>query len=212
MAINYNVQPNSHKYRKEQKLKGNSEKTETKKIEAVVTNGAKTKKKSELTKLSELANIDEIKDTMVMASKKALSELFTKGIDVAVDTIKNCIDIAIYGEAQPKKKSGVGSKVSYGSYYDKPVSRTSQSGVKNVFDYDDVIFETRGDAELVLDAMCDIIDQYGIVSVGDLYELSEITTSNYMVNNYGWKDLSRADTVRVSEGYMIKLPRAVAIK
>lgn len=205
MAVNYNVKPNSHKYRKEQESK------EKKKIDAVVTNGAKTKKKNELTKFAEFIDAENIKDTLASASKKAFTDVITKGIDMLGDVFKNCIDVALYGEVQTHTKKGSAHKVSYGSYYDKPATRTQRAGVRNVFDYDDVIFETKGDALMVLDAMQDIIDQYQIVSVGDLYELSEVSTTNYMVNNYGWKDISSADVVRVRDGYMIKLPRAVAI-
>ena len=207
MSINYDVKPNSHKYRKEQANK-------EKKIESVVSAGAKTKKKNELTKFAEFIEVDNIKDTLSSAAKKALSDVVMKGIDMMGDVFKNCIDIALYGEIQSHKKNRSVHKVSYDSYYRNPIDRSRHATTTrsmNVFDYDDVIFETRGDALTVLDAMQDIIDQYQFVSVSDLYELSEITTDNYMVNNYGWKDISSADVVRVRDGYMIKLPRAVPI-
>ena len=58
--------------------------------------------------------------------------------------------------------------------------------------------------------MDELIDQYGMVSVGDLYDLVGVT-GQYTDNNYGWTDLRTASVVRTRDGYMIKLPRALAL-
>ena len=58
--------------------------------------------------------------------------------------------------------------------------------------------------------MDELIDQYGVVSVGDLYDLVGVTGA-YTDNNYGWTDLRTASVVRTRDGYMIKLPRALAL-
>jgi hypothetical protein len=55
-----------------------------------------------------------------------------------------------------------------------------------------------------------LIDTYGIVSVADFYDLVGIT-GNYTDNKYGWNNIHSASIVRVREGYMIKLPRALAL-
>ena len=81
-----------------------------------------------------------------------------------------------------------------------------------VKDYDDIIFDNRGDAEAVLSSMEDVIDQYGVVSIADLFDLAEVSNSNYAMNNYGWTDLRTANVVRVRDGYILKLPRALPIK
>ena len=75
----------------------------------------------------------------------------------------------------------------------------------------DLIFNTRGDAELVLSSMDEAIEKYGVVSVGDLYDLADVTTRNYMVHEYGWTNIRSASVIRVKDGYMIKLPRAVPL-
>ena len=51
--------------------------------------------------------------------------------------------------------------------------------------YDDILFDTRGDAEAVLDAMNDIISQYGTVSVSDFYDLARVPNDNFTMNRYG---------------------------
>ena len=70
----------------------------------------------------------------------------------------------------------------------------------------DIIIENRGDAEEVLVRMDELIATYGLVSVADFYDLVGVS-GNYTDNKYGWTDIRGATTVRVGDGYMIKLPR-----
>ena len=57
----------------------------------------------------------------------------------------------------------------------------------------------------------EIIDRYGVARVGDLYDLANVSTNNYMINRYGWTSVSTASVSRVSDGYIIKLPRPLAL-
>ena len=144
-------------------------------------------------------------DVLVPAIKKAISDIVTNGIDMI-----------LYGETGRTRKTSSGSKVSYRDYYDRGRSSRDTSGVRagsgSGFDYDDIVFDNRGDAEAVLTEMDNIIDQYGFVSVGDLYDLADVSTNNYQVNRYGWTNLSSASVVRVNNGYVIKLPRVGPLK
>ena len=54
-------------------------------------------------------------------------------------------------------------------------------------------------------------EKYKVISVAELYDLASITTHNYTCNNYGWVDLRGSSVVRVRDGYILKLPRALAI-
>ena len=79
-----------------------------------------------------------------------------------------------------------------------------------MYEYDDIILDNRGEAEDVLARMDELIDTYGSVSVGDFYELVGIS-GNFTDYKYGWSDIHNASVMRVSDGYMIKLPRAVPL-
>ena len=118
----------------------------------------------------------------------------------------------IYGEPGHTKKSSTNSRVSYGRYYEKKDERTSYGSTrtKSGYDYDNIILDNRGEAQRVLDALDDIIAEYTVASVADLYDLVGID-GNYMDNKYGWTDLRAAKILRVSEGYLIKLPKALPI-
>lgn len=199
---------NSHKMRDEQKTLSYKS-SEERKVEKVIRGSAKPKKKGEIRKFADVfisEDVGNVKsyvfmEVLVPAVKKAISDIVTNGIDMI-----------LYGESRQRKSSNT-TKVSYGKYYgdgrdqERRSSSYRQSGQAG-FDYDDIIFETRGDAESVLDAMNEIISQYGVVSVGDLYDLAAVSTNNFAVNKYGWTDIVGCRAVRVRDGYILKLPKA----
>lgn len=192
-----NYPSNSHKAREE---------VAEKKVEKVVSGKTSTKKKSGIRKLSDTflsEDVSNVKsyifsEVLLPAAKKLVSDIVTNGTNML-----------LYGEI--KNKKGNSSKVSYSRYYDDRSRDYRSPVVRNNFDYDEIIFETRGDAEAVLDAMYDILNQYKVVSVAELYDLASITTHNYTCNNYGWIDLRGSSVVRVRDGYILKLPGALAI-
>ena len=192
-----NYPSNSHKAREE---------VAEKKVEKVVSGKTSTKKKSGIRKLSDkflsedVSNVKSyiFSEVLLPAAKKLVSDIVTNGTNML-----------LYGEI--KNKKGNSSKVSYSRYYDDRSRDYRSPVVRNNFEYDEIIFETRGDAEAVLDAMYDILNQYKVVSVAELYDLASITTHNYTCNNYGWIDLRGSSVVRVRDGYILKLPRALAI-
>ena len=59
--------------------------------------------------------------------------------------------------------------------------------------------------------MDEIMEEYGIVRVADLYDLVGIT-GDYTDNKYGWTNIRSAEVVRVRDGYKIKMPRAMPIR
>lgn len=200
MAEDYKA--NSHKSR---------EVEEKKKVEKVVQGKVKTKKKNGVTKFADVfisEDIHSVKsyiigEVLIPAMKKALSDIVTNGIDMI-----------LYGESGASKKRSLGSKISYTSYYDRrdryDDRRTRVSDIRNVYSYDDITLDNRGEAEEVLSRMDELIETYGIVSVADLYDLVGITGS-YTDNKYGWTDIRSAQVVRVRDGYKIKLPRVIPL-
>lgn len=76
--------------------------------------------------------------------------------------------------------------------------------------FDNVVFETRGDAESVIDQLEDILDTYGFVTVADLYELSGMTYK-HGDNHYGWTNLKTVRVLQVRNGWVLDLPRALPV-
>lgn len=195
--------PNSKRYKNEQ----TNAPVERKKVEKVVTGKVKTKKKSEVSKLKDVfisEDVSNVKsyivmDVLIPAAKKAIS-----------DIVRDGIDMILYGDAHRGRSSSGASYVSYRSYSDRDrrdTRRESSGRTRIGYDYDDIVLESRVEAEEVLQRMDELIETYGIVSVADLYDLVG-KTCNYTDNKYGWTNIRNAEPVRVRDGYLLKMPKA----
>lgn len=178
-----------------------------KKIEKVVSGMVRAKKKSGIQKFADIFLPGDVGDIKTYIRETVIIPAIKK-------VISDTMDMLLYGESGSPRKAGSASKVSYRSYYEK--NRDSRDVVRTTrvagLDYDNIIFETRGDAEAVLDAMYDILSEFQTVSVADLYDLADMPpTNNYMLNRYGWADLTGAGVVHIRDGYILKLPRAVPL-
>ena len=201
-----NYPSNAHKNEKRELKPSQDEK----KIEKAISGTATVKKKGAAKKFSDVFisedahNVGEyvLTDVIVPFTKKLISEAIT-----------TAIDILLYGDKGRGKGSSIASRYGYRDYgkaYDRDRRDISPSRNRSCYNYDDIYLESRGEAEEVLTRMDELIDQYGVVSVGDLYDLVGVTGA-YTDNNYGWTDLRTASVVRTRDGYMIKLPRALAL-
>ena len=205
----------SYSHKSRDKAKAEATAPAEKRVEkSVVTGTAATKKKSEMRKFADTfvsedaANVKSyiLQDVIIPAAKRILD-----------DVIVGSLRMFLYGErgAPGGGSRSNASKVSYRSYYERESDRRRDNGssrVRSGFEYDDIEFEYRGDAEAVLTEMENIIEQFDMVSVGDLYDLADVSTSNYAVNRYGWTNLATAQIARTRNGkYIIKLPRAMAL-
>jgi len=182
-----------------------------KRVRKVVNGTAKVKKKNEIRKITDIfisedaVNVKDyiIMDVLVPAVKKAMS-----------DIIKNGIDMLLYGESGRGKKNHAASNISYRSFYDRDDERRrdfASPPVRRGFDFDDIFFETRGQAEAALFQMEEIISVYGIVSVAELFEMADLGCP-HTYNRYGWTDIRSAKSVPLrGGGYTLKLPKAIAL-
>lgn len=167
-----------------------------KKLEKVVTGAAKTRKKSEARKFVNIfvpEDGENVKSYIMM--------------DVIIPGIKNAIadviSIVLFGDSGriggSRSKRDGRSRLTY--WDDRRWNRREYGRPRAAagFEYDDIIFETRGDAELVLDQLESAIANYGIASVADLYDLAGITCRNYTANRYGWTDIQSAKVIRTGK-------------
>lgn len=199
----FDYKPNSHKYKERQT------ETEEKRATKVIAGKAKTKKKNEIRKITDTFVAEDARnigstlmmDILVPAIKKTIS-----------DMIANGVDMLFWGEAgHSSRKRSSSDYVSYRSYSDRSDRDRRETRARSGFDFDDIVFGSRGDAEATLDQLNDILEAYGVVRVLDLYDSVELTAP-YTANRYGWTSLRNAEVVRVRGGdYIIKLPRAMVI-
>lgn len=101
----------------------------------------------------------------------------------------------ISDEEAPRRQ--INKKVSYrDAYYSKHVG--------------DIFFDSRETAERVLELSKEIINEYGFVTIADMYDLAGLNTT-YTEQKYGWVDLKEAKIIRVRPGYKLILPEIIPI-
>lgn len=197
-----NYKPNS----RVSKIGEKKEEVKKEKIEKVVKGVVKAKKKNSFLSMFIPGDILDLKEYM-------LQEVFVPAIKNAIE---DGISMMLRGETSRSSRRSTGaSRVSYRSYYEREErerdrDRDRGSSRAGGYSYDEIILETRAEALDVLTRLEEIVDMYDSASVADLYDLVGMT-GQHTDNKYGWTDVRSADTVRVRDGYLLKMPRAKPI-
>lgn len=181
-----------------------------KKVEKVISGTAKSKKKTGLLKAADIFIEDDIASVKDYVIKDVIIPTLKRTI---ADAINGSINMLFWGENGNGRSRGVSDKVSfrnYSSYSSKRDVRSDSVRTTTGYSYDDIVIDSRGEAEEVLTRMDELVATYGIVSVADFYDLVGVTC-NYTDNKYGWTNLRNAKVVPVRDGYMIKLPKAMPL-
>ena len=188
--------------------KNQSQEVPQRRAEKVITGGVTQRRKSGIDKLGSIflaGDVEDVKeyiieDVLIPTIKRAFYDIICNGTGM------------LLGERNPNK-SNQSSRVSYRAYYDRPDERKSRDNSnqsRSNYSYKDLIFDNRGDAEVVLEQMFELLDRYDAVSIADLFDLAG-ESSNYTDNKYGWTNLADARVQPVRGGYVIQLPRATTL-
>jgi len=181
-----------------------------------ITDHVKIRKSSEFKKFTK----QFISEDISSVKGHIISDVVIPSIQKLVsDLIRNTVDGIIYGVRGIKSDSpGMRNIYNYNkaglSYYSGgvPLNQIPQSQYARGINYsvNDVEFADRGDAEEVLYALRDSIERYGLVSIGDFYDMiSQKHTHTDL--KYGWRDLRDAEVVRMRGAFQIKFPKIVPL-
>ena len=194
---------NSYRAKAEQQSK-----TPEKRAEKVVTGAVVSKKKNGFRKFMDEFISEDAKNVKTYVFGEVLIPAIKKAV---LDIVTDGINMILYGEAGGSRKRPTADRVSYRSYYNDDRSRGSYRDDRTQrYSYDDIVLSSRAEAEEVLTRMDELMEAYKVVRVADLYDLVGITGS-YTDNNYGWTSIRTANIVRVRDGYMIQMPKAIPI-
>lgn len=135
--------------------------------------------------------------------------------DVIIPTVKNLISDTVTRGIESMLYGGDScprSRTSYSDYsgYSRPKSnrdrstdrRERRSARQAEPERNEIIFDSRSDANDVIDRMSDIIDQYGQASLADLNALIG-ASSNFIDDNWGWTDMGSFNVRQVRDGFML---------
>lgn len=206
---------NSHRDKQAARQEVKNDTAPEKRVEKAITSTATAHKKNQITKLSEVFFAKDIRSVLgymkdewlIPSLRRAAWEFFT-----------NSLHMTLFGEPdRDNRNRSNASRVSYWQpnnrpYMDRRDDRREPARVRrDSYSYDDILFTNRGDAELALDKMYELLQRYNIVRVADLFELADQTcaSTDYA---YGWTDLSSVKAVAVAGGkWMLTMPRAMPI-
>jgi len=165
-------------------------------------------------------------DAIMAESPKALAAKV--GHDVVVPRIKLGFEEAVnsflsgmlWGGNQPPVNNIVrgtvlrGGGVNYNQISSSQPSALAQARIATTGttagNYEDVRCSSQHTAEVLLANMYDLLNQFRVVAVGDLYEAAGITPS-ISDGAYGWTSLDGARIVPVGGAYVLQLPRPTLI-
>lgn len=151
------------------------------------------------------------KEDFKSVAKFSLNEILIPSFKKLIhDLVTGGADMLMYGtKGAPTKKSSLASKISYLGYYDDPKPVIEKKEVKQ---WNEISYDSYGDAELVKNAMLQHLRQYKIITVADMMEFSDLVGS-YTDHDYGWTNLEGIEVARRADGrYIIaNLPRPLPI-
>lgn len=132
--------------------------------------------------------------------------------DVIIPTVKNLISDTVTrgiesmlygGDSRPRSRNSYSDYSGYSrpkGSRDRPAERRSARQAEP--ERNEIIFDSRSDANDVIDRMSDLIDQYGQASLADLNALIG-ASSNFIDDNWGWTDMSSFNVRQVRDGFML---------
>ena len=139
--------------------------------------------------------------------------------EMMLEAVNSGFERLIYGDHRPGRRSPISGPLGYVAYNrmqqrgPEPRAQTQQlprpSRMRHAFD--EIVINSRQEAEEVLDRMYDLISRYDAASVADLYELTGITSS-HTDQKWGWEELQGSSVGRVrGGGYLLELPEPIPL-
>lgn len=191
----------------------NSE-TAKKNIERVTTGEVTRKKKSLRKQFSETFVAGDMRTAV---RYMMFDVLLPAAKDMVVDAGSAGIEKLIFGDSRRRRGStppqaGATGYVSY-NRYSSPGPQPMGSGLSRAIsprararhDFDEIVLDSRSEAEQVIDQMFDIVSRYEVATVADLYQMVGLGSS-HTDHKWGWTDLRGSGVSRIRDGYLLDLP------
>lgn len=166
-----------------------------------------------------------LKDTFIGDDPRATVDyvvvdvIIPRARDMLFDAVEAGFERLIYGEGPRRRRPGNpgpygdrGPNIDYAGISRGPARQAQQQhsilsrGSRARGSFDELVIQSRPEAEEVIDRMFDILSQYGQVSVAHLYELTGVQSSHTDIK-WGWTQLRGAKPRPLRQGgYILDLP------
>ena len=197
--------------RREKEERVSQSRQEPKKVEKVIE-GEVIRRKKPLGK--RLTETFVGADARSVWSFVALDVLIPAAKDMFADAVSQGVERLVFGDARStSRRTGRRPGSGYTPYNrysggprDEPRRPEISRRARAAHDFDEIILNTRAEAEEVIDRLFEIISKYEVATVADLYDLVGIAGS-YTDDKWGWTDIRGTGASRVRNGYLLDLPR-----
>lgn len=178
-------------------------KTEPSREKMALKGTVKTRKKSLGQKFMDMFLAEDI-------SKLAEHIVYDVMIPKGKDIVSATVDTLLYGQARNSMRSGQAQQSGYVPYSTIRNEQRKPPAPSIYGLVDNIIFDTPEDGSAVLQDMQACIAEYGVVTVGYLYQRLGYP-SDQTKENYGWYNVDNAYVTADAGGWILKLPRPVVL-
>lgn len=203
----------------------NKEEKPDKQIEKVVTGEVISKPKSIGHKFKTVFFGGDLKHSMKFVAADVVLPAFR---DLLVDAITNGARRMVYGDSMYRSRRPEyrpRGQYSYNNPVSRPMRDPRERGVtggpfipdqrpreyrQERAERDDIILARKEDAETVVERLLDVLAQYEVATLADLYDLLGMRSS-HIDQKWGWTYLGNIAVRQVREGYLIELPPLEAV-
>lgn len=181
-----------------------------KKVEKVVVGNVKRRKKPLSKRFAETFVGD---DAHSVASYVMTDVLVPAAKDMIADAVSQGIEKMLFGETRGRSRGASVAGAAYTSYNRISTQAKASNQRREIsqkarasHDFDEIILDTRGEAQEVLDLLFSLISDYDVATVADLYEMVG-QTGTFTDEKWGWTDMRGSSITRIKGGYLLNLPR-----
>ena len=203
------------------KSKDEKEASESAETEKVIVGTAKQRKKPLSKRFREVFIED---DAQSVVGYVMMDVLVPAARDMIIDAGTSFLEQTFGGQAGSRTRRRGGrsdaGRVNYGGFSAPPrqdprirerEERRYARPVRDTHGIDDVVLQTRAEADLVLDNLYMKLEKYDQVTVSDLLSSVGITPA-FTDDRWGWTSLSGSSIRRLGrEGYVLNLPRVESL-
>lgn len=190
-----------------------SKRLESKNVERVTSSDAIRKKKSLRKQLSETFVAGDMRSAVRYVM---FDVLLPTAKDMVVDAVTAGFEKLIFGDSTRRRyggmrppQSGPTGYVSYNRMAPESRLTSPQRALSRQararHDFDEIVLDSRTEAEEVIDRLFDLVSRYESATVADLYELVGLS-STHTDHKWGWTDLRGSGVSRIRDGYLLDLP------
>jgi hypothetical protein len=141
------------------------------------------------------------------------SVLIPEAKNLIIESVREGIEKLVRGDSYRRRNSPYSSPRGYFSYDKVPTRQDTRqepprplsARARSRHDFDEIVLQSRPEAEEVIERMFDIVGRYDTATVADLYDLVGVRSS-HVDHKWGWSDMRGAGVVRVRDGYLLELP------